>query len=313
MMACKKKDIPDVAFAAEMRNFIIDLSFHAKLTKSDFIVIPQNGAQLMSINEEDTNQPDFDYLAAIDGQGQEDLFFGYSKDDKASDLEFQNEIIPFLNIGIDNDISILVTDYCSSANNISTAINKNADRGYISFAATERELNTIPDLAIHNENDSAILKLADAKNFLYLINPNNYKVKTDFISTIDATNFDVFIIDFFDNDGNALSAADVEILQSKPNGEKRLVISYMSIGEAEDYRYYWSSDWEKRKTEPTWLYGENRNWKGNYKVFYWMADWQSIIFGNSEAYLDQIVATGFDGVYLDIVSAFEFFDEEKNK
>ena len=34
-----------------------------------------------------------------------------------------------------------------------------------------------------------------------------------------------------------------EISQIKSSGKK--VISYMSIGEAEDYRYYWDSTWNK--------------------------------------------------------------------
>lgn len=309
--ACQKKNIPDVDFPTEMRQFITNLSIHAKLTDPNFIVIPQNGALLMSIDEENASVANLDYLAAIDGQGQEDLFFGYDKDDQASDQNFQNEVTPFLDLGKKNDITILVTDYCSSGNNISVSKTKNTDHGYISYAAPERNLTVIPEISILNENENDIYSLADAKNFLYLINPTNYKVKDDFISALDATNYDAFIIDFFDYNGNAITANDVKKLQTKPNGHKRLVISYMSIGEAEDYRYYWKSEWKKRKKQPEWLYGENKNWKGNYKVFYWMADWQNIIFGQTDAYLDKILNTGFDGVYLDIVDAFEYFNEEK--
>ncbi|MFK8045467.1 MAG: endo alpha-1,4 polygalactosaminidase [Crocinitomicaceae bacterium] len=311
--SCKKKEIPSVEFAQEMRDFIIDLSVHAKSTNPEFIVIPQNGAKLLSIDEESTTEIDLDYISAIDGQGQEDLFFGYDKDDKKSDVAFQNELIPFLNLGKNEGITILVTDYCSSSENIVLSKSKNTDKGYLSFAATERELNVISDVAINNSNNEDIIKLDDAKNFLYIINPSNYEEKVDLIAALDATNYDAFIIDFFDNDGYPLTNVDIEKLQTKPNGAKRLVISYMSIGEAEDYRYYWNSNWEKRKNEPAWLYGENKKWKGNFKVFYWMSDWQSIIFGNTDAYLDRIVAAGFDGVYLDIVSGYEFFEDEKSK
>ena len=34
------------------------------------------------------------------------------------------------------------------------------------------------------------------------------------------------------------TAAEILELKTKHNGGKRLVICYMSIGEAEDYRYY---------------------------------------------------------------------------
>ena len=55
-------------------------------------------------------------------------------------------------------------------------------------------------------------------------------------------------------------------------------------------------------------YAENPEWEGNYKVKYWMDDWQAIIFGSSSSYLDKILAAGFDGVYLDIIEAFEHFE-----
>ena len=310
--SCQKKKIPTAEYAQEMRDFVISLSSYAKSIQSDFIIIPQNGAKLMSINEKEITEADLDYLSAIDGQGQEDLFFGYNSDDQASDSEFQNEMIPFLDLGKANGVQILVTDYCSSAGNIAASKMKNDDKGYLSFAATERDLTVIPSTAINNENSDDVSTLMEAKNFLYLINPGGYQYKSDFISTLDATNYDAFIIDLFDYDNAVLTISDILTLQTKPGGAKRLVIAYMSIGEAEDYRYYWKKDWEKRKTKPEWLYKENSRWKGNYKVFYWMKEWQALIYGSPEAYLNKVIMAGFDGVYLDIVDAFEYYDEIKN-
>jgi cysteinyl-tRNA synthetase len=85
-----------------------------------------------------------------------------------------------------------------------------------------------------------------------------------------------------------------------------LVIAYLSIGEAEDYRYYWKPVW--KTNPPSWLKAEDPNWEGNYVVAYWEKDWQNIIFGNSNAYLDKIIKDGFDGAYLDIIDAFEYFE-----
>ena len=91
-------------------------------------------------------------------------------------------------------------------------------------------------------------------------------------------------------------------LTIKATGGTRLVIAYMSIGEAEDYRYYWQTAWQAES--PAWLAAENPVWAGNYKVRYWDRDWQSIIYGNDDSYLRKILAAGFDGVYLDIIDAF---------
>jgi cysteinyl-tRNA synthetase len=86
------------------------------------------------------------------------------------------------------------------------------------------------------------------------------------------------------------------------------VFCYLSIGEAEDYRYYWQPDWNNNK--PDWLGAENPDWAGNYKVKYWHKSWQDIIYGNNHSYLQKILDAGFNGVYLDIIDAFEYFEEK---
>ena len=125
------------------------------------------------------------------------------------------------------------------------------------------------------------------------------------ITALEATDYDLLIIDAF-FDGVMLTGRQVRRLQEKPNGAERLVIAYMSIGEAEDYRFYWHDEWNR--IAPSWLDQENPSWEGNYKVRYWEPEWQAVIFGHPGSYLDRIVAAGFDGVYLDIIDAFEFFE-----
>ena len=71
-------------------------------------------------------------------------------------------------------------------------------------------------------------------------------------------------MDLFFNDGTPFTSSEIAQIKNKANGGKRLVLAYMSIGEAEDYRYYWQKDWERNK--PSWLDAENPDWPGNYKV-----------------------------------------------
>ncbi|MEQ1715641.1 MAG: endo alpha-1,4 polygalactosaminidase, partial [Hyphomicrobium sp.] len=77
------------------------------------------------------------------------------------------------------------------------------------------------------------------------------------------------------------------------------------IGEAERYRYYWNPQWDAPETRPGWLGAENPQWPGDYHVAFANPDWQGIIFGTPDSYLDRIIAAGFDGVYLDRVDAFQ--------
>ena len=47
------------------------------------------------------------------------------------------------------------------------------------------------------------------------------------------------------------------------DGSRRLVISYLSIGEAEDYRPDYFTKEYLEEEAPDWLMHENKNWKGN--------------------------------------------------
>lgn len=111
--------------------------------------------------------------------------------------------------------------------------------------------------------------------------------------------YDLIVIDH-SKDGSeegALAPAEVQRLAQKPDGGRRLVVSYISIGEAESYRGYWDDAW--KRSPPPFLLAENPEWEENYSVRFWDPQWQAIIFGTPEAYLDRIIAQGFDGVYLD--------------
>jgi len=50
------------------------------------------------------------------------------------------------------------------------------------------------------------------------------------------------------------------------------------------------------------------DWTGNYKVKFWEAEWQNIIYGNENSYLKKILDAHFDGVYLDIIDTFEYYE-----
>lgn len=295
-------------YKQDMRDFVIALSTHAKTFDPDFFTIPQNGAELATTDGEEDGPADTPYLNAIDGHGQEDLFYGYVNDDQATPAEDNLYLRAFLDKSKSLGNTILVTDYCSTHSKMDDSYETNKTAGYISFAADERELNSIPSYPapLFQENNAAVNTLSGIKNFLYLINPENYVSKTAFISAVTATNYDLIIMDFYFHDGTSFTNAEVDQLRNKANGGKRLVISYMSIGEAEDYRYYWQADWNANK--PSWIDAENPDWPGNYKVKYWEQEWQAIIFGNKNAYLDKIVSAGFDGVYLDIIDAFEYYE-----
>lgn len=299
-----KPDIEPSAAPQLMRDLIIKID---ESTPDDFIIIPQNGQELLTTDLSATGAVEEKWLAAIDGVGREDLFYGYSGDNKETPEDATNYMLLYLDQFVAAGKTVLVTDYCSDNDKMLLAQSRSSTRNFIPFIAESRMLDIIPSWPEDSENLNLnpINTLADCKSFLYLINPDvNFSRKDDFIQSIDKLNHDLFIIDLFWGE-ERLSSEDIKTLQTKPNGTRRLVIAYFSIGEAEDYRYYWDKSW--KTGDPIWLYKENPDWEGNFKVFYWHSDWQDIIIDSENSYLKLIQLSGFDGVYLDIVDAYEYF------
>ena len=291
-----------------MRDFVQGISAYAKGINPNFIVIPQNGQELLTLNGSEDGTPAWSYIEAIEGVGREDLYYGYGEDNQPTPTSEVGYMIAFLDIAESNGVEALVTDYCWARSYVDDSYARNNAKGYISFAAHHRELDDIPAYpeTPYNANTSHITSLAEAKNFLYLINSSSFSGKEALLEAIQGTSYDLVIMDLFFNDTEEFTSTDISALKVKVSGGSRLIFAYMSIGEAEDYRYYWQPEWDT--IPPPWLAEENPYWPGNFKVRYWYEEWQNIIFGNNDSYLKKILDVGFDGVYLDIIDAFEYFE-----
>lgn len=116
---------------------------------------------------------------------------------------------------------------------------------------------------------------------------------------------DVLVVDYSWDGGpeKELSSADVRRLRTRAKG-RRIVLAYMSIGEAEDYRFYWPKARDAKIVGP-----KNSRWPGNYLVRYWDPAWHSIIYSDEDSYLARILRADFDGVFLDTIDAAEVWEE----
>ena len=128
------------------------------------------------------------------------------------------------------------------------------------------------------------------------------------------SDYDLVVVDYAwekspGGDEVPLTREEVAAMQKKPDGSRRLIIAYLSIGESENNRYYWRPEWHVKR--PAWMKGESKEWKGNYPVEYWNPTWQQIIYGNPQSYVDRIVAAGFDGFYIDRADSYYVFGDTK--
>jgi cysteinyl-tRNA synthetase len=158
--------------------------------------------------------------------------------------------------------------------------------------------------------------------------------------TIAQSPFDLVVIDYSRNgvDAGRFRPDEVKAMQRKPDGSRRIVLAYLSIGEAEDYRFYWDPKWVEpapfkkawepaaptvssgplpetvripRLTAPGWLARENERWHGNYHIRYWYDGWQEVLFYDSKSYLARIQDAGFDGIYPDRVDAYYALETDR--
>lgn len=107
----------------------------------------------------------------------------------------------------------------------------------------------------------------------------------------------LWVIDESKNSEKIFSKDEINQFQNNSN----LIISYVSLGEAEDYRSYFS------KLSRELIVNENPSWPGNYSIRYWRKQWGEIV----DARILKMIKAGYDGVIYDVVDAFDLYDEKK--
>ncbi|MDX8334948.1 endo alpha-1,4 polygalactosaminidase [Candidatus Cetobacterium colombiensis] len=266
-----------------------------KNQSSDKILVTQNGTNIF-FNE---NQLDETFLKNVDGVSQESLFYGVGGVNVATPLEEQKYLLKNLLELEKNNKVVFSVNYANERKLRDIILKDTKKYNFIGEAIPNYSANSIFQ-PLQKENSKDVKSLKDVKNFLYLLNPEKFKTLSDYYRILKNTDFDLLIIEPSLN-GEFLSKEQIENLKIRKNGTKRLVISYFSIGEAENYREYWNKSWEKKM--PSWIVKENENWPGNYIIKYWDLDWKNII----KDYQKKLDSIGVDGYYLDTIDTYEQF------
>lgn len=72
-----------------------------------------------------------------------------------------------------------------------------------------------------------------------------YQLQNYDFRELAASDADILVVDYSisGDDRNRFTGEVVRLLQRKADGSRRLVLAYVSIGEAEAYRFYWRPEW----------------------------------------------------------------------
>ena len=296
----------------EMRKFVQNISAFAKSYNRNFVVLTQNGLALVSKQregDEDRVAPARAYMLSIDAILQEALYYDVPEPDAATKEERRENLLRLADTATTNGVKVLVMDYARTRAAIDDSYRLNRAKEFVPFVAevpapTANGLPAYPKRPV-NENSSSIVSLNSLENFLYLRDSTPFGRQDEYALALHETNYDMVVVDVF-HGRNALSKQAVETLKFKKLGARRLVLAYVNIGAAASYRYYWRSRW--REGSPIWISAQLPQDPDRYFVEYWRPEWQSIITGNTDSYVYGVIDQGFDGVVLDGVESYRYFE-----
>ncbi|MBV1911973.1 MAG: endo alpha-1,4 polygalactosaminidase [Kangiellaceae bacterium] len=171
-----------------------------------------------------------------------------------------------------------------------------------------------PDEAItpapESTSNNRVQRLKNVERWMYQIQELNLDGAVELLA---ATDYPMLVIEpghNFKEDSDVYETANIiSQLRNTPSGSERLLLAYIDIGEAEDYRDYWQDEWvaptESTGGSPDFLITVDPDgWSGNYPVAYWRSEWQALWLGNS-GIIAELAELGFDGIYLDWVEAYD--------
>ncbi len=310
MPNCSKKE--DIDYEQAMVDFVVGIADSARAQNLDFGIFPQNGSALGSHPE---------YLSVVTGIGQEDVYYGYDGDGIATPAAVTAELETNLDVFHNAGKLVLTIDYpfppgshfpvfdAPTRAKIDSAYSRAETKGYVSYC-TVRDLDYLVVNPGHEptSNIPAVTQWDEVKEFAYQLQPTEGVSRQAHLAALAQSKFDLIVIDYsFDgSDEQAYTNGEIASLKQSLGGK---ILAYLSIGEAENYRWFWQESWDENQDgkpdagAPDWLRNQNPDWPGNYKVQYWEPEWQAIIF----QYLNKIIDAGFDGVYLDLIDAYEYF------
>ncbi|MCK6570215.1 endo alpha-1,4 polygalactosaminidase [Myxococcota bacterium] len=309
---CELPSGPDARQAdydVEMGRFVARIQAYAACRKPGFMVFPQNAPELARLPG---------YLDFVAGIGKEDLYYGADADAEPTDAEQTREWEADLDLFTAAGKLVLSVDYpftdedvpdfdAETRARIDEGYRRAGAKGYAHYASV-RNLG-YPTVNPGHEPDARgapVTTTAAVNDWLYLLQPPEDLERAEYVDLLSDQRFDLLVIDA-EWDGEVLTGPELAAVHMNAGA---LVISYLSIGEAETYRAYWNPRWDANGDgrpdagAPAWLGESNPDWPDNYKVRYWMPGWQALMLTR----IDELIDAGFDGVYLDIIDAWECFD-----
>ncbi|KAA5595741.1 endo alpha-1,4 polygalactosaminidase [Blastochloris sulfoviridis] len=181
-----------------------------------------------------------------------------------------------------------------------------ADAGYLDW--DRRALLTGGLLALLGLPRAAVASQrttrAEPKELLTTVRAWGCQYRNVDVAAIAKSDLDLIVLDPRPQDAEHafIGRSACDLLRVKPNGQRRLALARLCVGETNVTRWYWPQAW--RDAPPAWAERVNPARPGVRHVEFWQPEWQSLVFSGNASILDLILEAGYDGVVLDHVDAF---------
>lgn len=146
------------------------------------------------------------------------------------------------------------------------------------------------------------VRLSDVRSWVYNIKDTGTKrQRKQLIETlVDMYVIEPLVTESWNRDFDIRGLiSDIKRSNVEKRGVEPLVLAYVNIGQAENWRWYWQKGW--KPGSPEWIAGKDPSgWPGCYPVLFWHEEWQQIVI----EIIEKTLAAGFDGIYMDWVEVF---------
>jgi cysteinyl-tRNA synthetase len=199
---------------------------------------------------------------------------------------------------------LLSIENCKTQKEVDAAY-KAAERDRVlTYAGIDTEnLNTLPKGHPRGENAQPVTTITATRNWLPLLRADRFGTKAEWVMAMEKTNQDALLIDVAHRGADPLTKDDVKRLRYKELGAPRLMLAVLPLGKAYDWRWYWQKGWEAGN--PPFLFAPIAEEPGSFLADLADPKWKEML----GKYLAGIMELGFDGIVLDDLDTYLWFEE----
>lgn len=200
--------------------------------------------------------------------------------------------------------SILSIEQCKTQKEADAAYKGAARDHVLSYAAVgDEDLSKLQRGHPQGENAMPVTAITAARNWMPLLRADRFGNKAAWLMAMERTNHDVMLIDVAHRGSDPLTKDEVNRLRFKKLGAPRLMLAVLPVGKAYDWRWYWKREWVAGN--PPFLFALDNTDPGSFITEVDDPQWKELL----GKYLAGIMDLGFDGVVLDDLDTYLWFEE----